>query len=189
MARKPHSGDHAALVRALNLASRETGGLGTLLSATVARRMGIAQSDLECIDVIWVHGRMTAGELARAIGLTTGAVTGVIDRLEKAGFARRERDPADRRKVYVSILPQTIAGARRYYGRLEKRTNALIASYSDKEIALILDYFARSRDILRREIARLDAAGNPPPARAPRRAAGAAPRPARRGNPPRKPRG
>lgn len=174
MSRRNQAPDRRALIRALNHASRETGGLGTVLAAAIAKRMGVNQTDFECIDVIWLRGRVTAGELAKAVGLTTGAVTGVIDRLEKAGLARRERDARDRRKVYVSVLPRTIAEGRKHYGRLEKATNALIASYSDKEIALILDYFTRARDILVGEIARAgDDAAAP---RAPRRATAAAPR-------------
>lgn len=186
MTGKKQAPDRPALIRALNHASRETGGLGTVLAAAIARRMGVNQTDFECIDVIWLRGRVTAGELAQAVGLTTGAVTGVIDRLEKAGLARRERDPGDRRKVYVSVLPGTIAEGRRHYGRLEKATNALIASYGDREIGLILDYFTRARQILVGEIARLGA--DEPAPKAPRRVRAAAPRRGPRPKPPRKPR-
>ena len=148
---------HAELVLALNRVSRESGGLGAVFAETVARHLGVSHSDLECIDIISLRGRVTAGELARRSGLTTGAVTGVIDRLEKAGLARRERDPDDRRKVYVGILPKAIARGRVYYDSLERAVDALTASYSDAEIALLIDYFTRSRDILRAEIEKLNA--------------------------------
>src|SRR5947207_2197662 len=95
----------AKLVAALNAAAREASGLGVLLSETVARALGLNPTDLECLDVIARRERATAGDLASATGLTTGAVTGVIDRLERAGFAHRERDAADRRKVYVRLVP------------------------------------------------------------------------------------
>jgi len=147
----------AALIEALNHASREAGGLGTLFGEAVARRFGVSPSDLECIDMILRAARMTAGELAAASGLTTGAVTGVIDRLERAGYARRERDAADRRKVYVSILPRTRTLGMAYYGSLEKAINRLIEDYDDAEIALLTDFFSRSRDIILREIEKLSA--------------------------------
>ena len=148
---------HAELVEALNRAARESSALGTLFAETVARHLGISHSDLECIDIISLRGRVTAGELAKQSGLTTGAITGVIDRLEKAGLARRERDPDDRRKVYVSILPKALARGRVFYDSFGKAADALAASYSDAEIALLIDYFTRARDLIRTEIEKLNA--------------------------------
>src|SRR5262245_31160826 len=92
------------LVAALNVAMREASGQGMLYSQAVAQRLGINSTDLECLDYI-VRGPVTAGALAEATGLTTGAITGVIDRLERAGFAKREADANDRRKVLVRITP------------------------------------------------------------------------------------
>src|ERR671924_373620 len=66
---------------------------------------GINRTDARCIDLIDQAGGMTAGELARAAGLTTGAVTAVIDRLERAGLARRVRDEGDRRRVRIEVTP------------------------------------------------------------------------------------
>jgi DNA-binding MarR family transcriptional regulator len=148
---------HDELVQALNRVARESSALGTLFAETVARRLGVSHSDLECIDIIALKGRLTAGELARESGLTTGAITGVIDRLEKAGLARRERDADDRRKVYVSILPRTIERGRTYYDSFGSATDALAASYGDAEIALLIDYFTRARDLIRAEIEKLNA--------------------------------
>jgi DNA-binding MarR family transcriptional regulator len=157
-----------------------------IFAKVVADRMGIGQTDFECIDIIAQRGRVTAGELAAASGLTTGAVTGVIDRLEQAGLARRERDADDRRKVYVSILPRTLAEGAAYYGPFEAAMNALIASYGDKEIALFIDFFTRTRDVVLKETERVRAAAAPPPRppRSPRPSAAAAPR--RRRPPPRR---
>jgi DNA-binding MarR family transcriptional regulator len=152
---------HAELVRTLNHAARETSALGTLFAETVARQLGISHSDLECIDIISLRGRVTAGELAKQSGLTTGAITGVIDRLEKAGLARRERDPDDRRKVYVSILPKTLERGLAYYDSFGKAVDALAAGYSDAQLVLLTDYFTRAREIIRAEIEKLNA--RPPP--------------------------
>src|SRR3954464_15491067 len=72
----------------------------------VADHVGMNRTDMRCLDLIDQAGGMTAGELARAAGLTTGAVTAVIDRLEKAGMARRVPDPSDRRRVRLEVTPQ-----------------------------------------------------------------------------------
>lgn len=147
------------LIKALHRAVREAGSLGAVFGQQVARRFGISHSDLESIDLILLRGRVTAGELAEATGLTTGAVTGIIDRLEQAGFARRERDARDRRKVYVTILPATRELGMRYYGPLEKAMTALLDAYSDHEIALIAGYFSRSREAMVHEIEKLKRIG------------------------------
>jgi DNA-binding MarR family transcriptional regulator len=72
----------------------------------VADHVGMNRTDMRCLDLIDQAGGMTAGELARAAGLTTGAVTAVVDRLEKAGMARRVADPADRRRVRLEVTPK-----------------------------------------------------------------------------------
>ena len=69
--------------------------------------LGINRTDGRCLDIIGRNGRMSAGQLSIEAGLTTGAVTAVIDRLETAGYVRRLRDPLDRRKVWVENTPHT----------------------------------------------------------------------------------
>ena len=71
--------------------------------ALAAERLGISPTDLRCLDIVQGRGGVTAGELATASGLSTGAVTAVVDRLERAGLARRVRDESDRRKVNVEV--------------------------------------------------------------------------------------
>ena len=93
------------LIAALNQTMRDASGTGVLYSQAVAERLGINATDLECLDHIVTKGPITAGALAEATGITTGAITGVIDRLERAGFAKREHDAEDRRKVQVHALP------------------------------------------------------------------------------------
>ena len=85
------------LMAALNRAMREVSGQGVLYSQTVAERLGVGGADLECLDFIFTRGAVTAGELARLTGLTTGAITGVIDRLEGSGLLQRRADGGDRR--------------------------------------------------------------------------------------------
>jgi DNA-binding MarR family transcriptional regulator len=85
---------------------RETSTLTVLRHARIAEKMGLSGTDHKALDLVrQADGPMTAGRIAELTALSTGAVTGVIDRLEKAGFVRRVRDPQDRRKVFVEVAP------------------------------------------------------------------------------------
>src|SRR4028118_2100776 len=77
-----------------------------LFNQAVADRLGMNPTDLQCLNILSETGPVAAGQLAQETGLTTGAVTGVIDRLERAGYAWRERDPKDKRRVIVHPLPE-----------------------------------------------------------------------------------
>jgi DNA-binding MarR family transcriptional regulator len=142
----------------LEAAIRESSGLGVVFSSVVADRLGISGRDLECLDMIVLRGRVTAGELAAATGLTTGAVTGLIDRLEAAGLARRERDLRDRRKVFVRRLPRVETDIMPLYASLQTRMRKLMLELSDQEIERLLAFFSASRDVLLSEIAALRSA-------------------------------
>jgi len=133
-----------ALVQALEHALRQATAQGTLYGQVVAQRLGLTGTDLDCLDLIHLRGPVTAGELARATGLTTGAVTGLIDRLERAGFAERARDPADRRKVLVRALPEAAARVMPMFAPMQAAMRPVLARYTDAELALLLDYFTRS---------------------------------------------
>src|ERR1700745_294307 len=85
------------------LAMRRNGSIMQLLGQMSAERIGINVTDLNCLNIVALTGPMTAGELARATGLTTASITGVLDRLEDGGFVRRERDPEDPRPVHVTL--------------------------------------------------------------------------------------
>ena len=134
------------LITALNTAMRDASGQGVMYSQAVAQRLGINSTDLECLDHIVLRGPLTARALAEATGLTTGAITGVIDRLERAGFARRERDPEDRRKVSVSAHPVVFERIAPLFEPMQRAALAAVASYSNKELALLLDFFKRVRE-------------------------------------------
>lgn len=98
-------------------------------------------TDHKYVDILFRHGAMTAGELAEHAGLTTGAVTGVIDRLEKAGLVRRERDPADRRKVVVVLDEE---GARERispaFQHMQQGLGQLYEGFSDQELGVVKRY-------------------------------------------------
>lgn len=133
------------LEAALNAAMRDVSGQGVLYSQAVAERLGMNSTDLECLDHI-LRGPVTAGRLAEATGLTTGAITGVIDRLEHIGLAQREHDPGDRRKILVRALPAVGERVAPLFVPMECAANALLSGYRDDELALLLDFLTRARD-------------------------------------------
>src|SRR5262245_30735824 len=147
-----------------------------LISEAVSARFGLNSSDLECLDLALLSGGATAGEFAKATGLTTGAITGVIDRLERAGYVRREKDPDDRRKVVVRARTGMTRRIAPLYDSLQREMTALWSRYSEAELALILDFLTRSCDVAVREIAKLQSARPAPRKRASaRRRSSAAP--------------
>src|SRR3954451_13966840 len=93
----------AQLIEDLIASYRANSSQEAAFDAVAAARLGLSLTDLRCLDIVEGRGGVTAGELSSASGLTTGAVTAVIDRLERAGFARRVRDDKDRRKVNVEV--------------------------------------------------------------------------------------
>jgi DNA-binding MarR family transcriptional regulator len=133
------------LIEALNAAMREVSGQGVLYSQAVAERLAVNSTDLECLDYILAGGAITAGALAEATGLTTGAITGVIDRLERRGFARRERDAGDRRKVLVRALPSVVEEIGPLFAPMERAALGALSAYRESDLELLLDFLARIR--------------------------------------------
>jgi len=136
--------ERAALLQQLETAMRLSSAQGVVFGQAVADRMGIAGSDLECMDILQLEGRVTAGRLAEATGLTTGAITGVIDRLERAGLVRRERDGVDRRKVYVTLDQASVARMARLYEPMQQAMLRSWSAYSDDELNVLLRFARES---------------------------------------------
>ena len=130
----------AALMQELEEAMRRSSAQGVVFGQAVANVAGISNSDLECLDFLNLEGRVTAGRLAEVTGLTTGAITGVVDRLEKAGFVRRERDETDRRKVFIAVVPETTARIAQFYVPMQRAMQKLWSTYSDAELKLLLRF-------------------------------------------------
>ena len=132
------------LLRRLDETLRKVGAQSVLMSDTVARLVGINSTDLECLDLLYLSGPTTAGRLAAHTGLTTGAMTAVIDRLERAGFVRRMRDSGDRRRVLVTASPGSLRRIEPFYRRLGERTAALHAEYDDRSLTVVVEYLVRA---------------------------------------------
>lgn len=116
----------------------------------VGRLLGLSSVERKCIDVLQRLGPVTAGAIAEHTGLTTGAVTGLVDRLETAGYVERARDPRDRRKVVVRLLPnermdRLMAAA---FGPFIDDMTEITAGYGEAEIRAITDWVRRTTDAL-----------------------------------------
>jgi len=134
----------ADLLKQLEETLRKVGAQSVLLSDTVAKIVGLNSTDLECLDLLEMAGPITAGRLAEHAGLTTGAMTAVIDRLERAGFARRLRDAEDRRCVRVEALSRNFRHIAGLYRRLAESTARLHEEYDDRQLELVVDYLSRA---------------------------------------------
>ena len=138
------------------LAMRQAGSIMQLLGQVSAERIGINVTDLNCLNIVALTGPMTAGDLARATGLTTASITGVLDRLEQGGFIRRERDPKDRRRVIVNVRAgPELREVGLTFGPLVKAWRTTAGSYSDEELRLLLEFQRKLEDIVRGQLARL----------------------------------
>ncbi|HEY2073185.1 MAG TPA: MarR family transcriptional regulator, partial [Gaiellaceae bacterium] len=109
--------------------------LTQMLDEKASEYLGINTTDGRAIDVIDRAGRIAAGDLARELRLSTGAVTAIVDRLEKAGFARRVPDPDDRRRVLVEVTPKLKRAAAEIYGDPEDAITST-AGFTDEEIGV-----------------------------------------------------
>jgi len=132
-----------------------------LLHQTIADRLGLNPTDHKALGFLVDAGRpITAGQLATDMGLTTGAITGIVDRLEKAGFVRRKRAPDDRRQVILEVIMDKVR--REVFPIFEKlgvQMSALAASYSRRDLATITDFVERGVAISREYRATLRAKG------------------------------
>ncbi|MEU0332369.1 helix-turn-helix domain-containing protein [Streptomyces sp. NPDC006193] len=111
-----------------------------------ARRLGLNVTDLTCFGFVLEAGDdlLTAGDLAARAHVTTGAVTGILNRLERAGYVTRRPDPTDRRRVRVAAVPAAVSRVEAVYASHYQRLAALFSDYSPEELAVITDWFTRA---------------------------------------------
>jgi DNA-binding MarR family transcriptional regulator len=148
----PNSGE--ALGRALSTAV-------ILFHEAVASRLGLGAAEWRCLDLLDREGPATAGRLAELSGFTTGAITGIVDRLERAGYVRREPNPRDRRSVIVRPLENRALRdvVTPIFESLGRAMAAVAGRYSARELTVIQDYFERTIQTLRDETAKVSAQG------------------------------
>src|ERR1700753_1651661 len=118
---------------------RELGARSILFHQALASIAGVSVTDLKCLDYVDRMGDVTAGDLSRLTGLTTGAITAAVDRLEKAGLARRERSDSDRRKVYIRLCDSPAAAKLApFYQALGQASAKMISRYTTAQLETIL---------------------------------------------------
>ena len=140
---------------ALSQAGRELSTVTILFHSALAEQFGLNATDWKCADILTRLGPLTAGQLSELTGLTTGAITGVIDRLEQGGFARRERDLQDRRKVIIQPVLEREQEVNALFGDLLQGYDELLAAYNNQELNLILEYMIQSARVMREAAAKL----------------------------------
>ncbi len=136
---------------------REFSAAIVLFHEAVGRQLGLSATERKILDVLDRLGPVTAGRLADHSGLTTGAITGIVDRLARAGFVGREPNPQDRRSVIIRALPNPALDRLReqVFGPFGHAMAQVGASYSGAELAVISSYLRRVTDVLREHTARL----------------------------------
>jgi DNA-binding MarR family transcriptional regulator len=153
MSRGPQE-QRAALLGELAQELRQFNGLSASFFRAAAARIGVTVTDMQVIENLASTGPMTAGQLADLTGLTTGAITGMLNRLEEAGLTRRERDPEDGRKVIVRLSPNNdqIRGIGPIFDLIGKAWQEQTAHYDDEQIAFLVEFLKRGNALARQEI-------------------------------------
>ena len=127
----------------------------SLLNHQVGARLGLKDVDLDCLDLIVRRGPLSPSALARAAGLHPATMTGVLDRLEQAGWISRDRDPADRRAVTVQAKRERNAEVLALYSDMNGSIGALLAGYDVAQLAVIADFVERATEAGRRATEKL----------------------------------
>jgi DNA-binding MarR family transcriptional regulator len=122
----------------------------------VASYLGVNRTDIRCLDTLDLRGTRTAGDLAAEMGLSTGAVTAMLDRLEKAGYIRRVRDPADRRRVLVEASDLARERGQVIYQPFAAAVGPLFAGFTDAELTLLRDFLRTSNEFYAAQIDRVE---------------------------------
>lgn len=127
------------------------------MDAAATTAMGINRTDGRCLDVIDRLEQVSAGDLAIEAGLTTGAVTTVLDRLEAKGYVSRLPDPTDRRRVFVVMTDHAKSVARELWGPMTGVRTGVYDRYTTAEIELLIGFMRRSRELNERRAAEIRA--------------------------------
>lgn len=137
------------IIEAISVMGRQNSTRTVLFHAAIAERLGLNASDHKCADLLMAEpGPVTPGRLAELTGLTAGAITGVLDRLEKANFIAREHDREDRRRILVRLTPERMPDVGALFAPLAAGMRELCSQYSAEQLALILDFSRGANRVL-----------------------------------------
>jgi DNA-binding MarR family transcriptional regulator len=145
------------LIEELNQTIQRTGTLTVLHTNAVADKIGLSATEFESMDIISRNQPISAGKLAMECGLTTGAITGIIDRLERAGLVRRVNDPKDRRRVLLDPIDDFEKNKKicELYQPMSKMFNALAEECTSEQLRFLIDIHSKMIDMTEKSIALL----------------------------------
>jgi DNA-binding MarR family transcriptional regulator len=127
-------------------------GAATEFSDDVAKNLKLSRTDMRCLELVASQGPLTAGRLAEESGLTTGAVTFILDRLEEAGMVARRRDTEDRRRVWVEIVPaaqERLAGLQQ---PVAEEMRQVAQHFKADELAIVRDFMRQAKEVFQRHV-------------------------------------
>ncbi len=118
----------------------------------VAKRFKLSRTDMRCLDLLGHRGPMTAGQLAEESGLSTGAVTFLLDRLEEAGMVVRRRDTEDRRRIWVELVPSAQKRLDRAQAPIVEEMRAVAQRFKAEELAIVRDFMREAKEVFQRQV-------------------------------------
>jgi DNA-binding MarR family transcriptional regulator len=148
------------LLARFSLAIRASQNVSEAFDERVAEILGINRTDLRCLDILEQRGPLTAGQLAEAMHLSTGAVTTLLDRLERVGYAQRIRDTDDRRRVLVQLAPDVRKRSNNLYEPLFHGTVKLLEGRSDRELQRMIEFLEQGTAMVEQELKNLEQGPN-----------------------------
>ncbi|MFI7639680.1 MarR family winged helix-turn-helix transcriptional regulator [Nonomuraea sp. NPDC049400] len=141
---KPHNEEEGALADQIVQAMTDLAGALGRLNDLVAQRVGVGPTDLLCLHALNREGPSTAGALSARLGRTTGAITQMIDRLQKAGYVKRRPHPEDRRSVMVEAVPEALGKVAALYAGLDASSRQLMSEFTAEQLAAIHAFLVAS---------------------------------------------
>jgi DNA-binding MarR family transcriptional regulator len=127
-------------------------GAATEFDDGVAKKLKLSRTDMRCLDLVASHGPLTAGRLAEESGLTTGAVTFILDRLEEAGMVARRRDTEDRRRVWVEIVPAAQERLTGLQQPVAEEMRQVAQHFKAEELAVVRDFMRQAKEVFQRHV-------------------------------------
>jgi DNA-binding MarR family transcriptional regulator len=146
--------NHPDLIKMVIKNLRKLSTRTVLFQQKAAQSLGVFQTDFKTADILNEVGPLTAGELGKITGLSTGSVTALIDRLEQAGYVRREKDPTDRRRVIIIPIKEKQRCIKEHYETLNQSMSQLCSQYNEEELSLIIGFIEKTIAIHEQEIQR-----------------------------------
>jgi DNA-binding MarR family transcriptional regulator len=136
--------DKELLKQRVVLGAREYGIGSVLFRQIIGEKLGVNATDMECLGLIFLRGMATPSELARYTGLSSGATSAMLNRLEKSGLIERRPNPNDRRSSHIVVVEQTAKKIGPLFASLREAQDKVISTYSESELALLADFFDKS---------------------------------------------